>query len=663
MLMPIMKRPLALVARLICLSAFLTGGTTVGNAFAAGPVFNLGEVVVTAPEAGVEAVGSVHKVTSEEIAVRGARTLDQALDLVPGITVRTANAGSPRIDIRGLRTRHVQLLLNGIPINETYDGQFDPSTFGVENIQEVKVTTGGGSVLYGEGGNAGVINIITKNGEPGLHGSLGGEVGENDSSLGRFTLNGGTGEVSAFASGSIYDRDSYLLSDDFKPTADEDGNERENSDRSRKNLFGSVNWTPTDKTQLGISLQYRKDEFGIPPTTNYDKNDPLSKKPKYDRVDDLEGFATQIAFDQQLSDHYSSRGWIYFNRLNTLENRYDDETFTSQTKKGASQIDTTTTNTGLNLQFKRDWQEQGMTTLALIADNSEWDANGFEVGKTSTTTFDLQRDIQTYSLALQHEQQLQPQLGIVLGVGGHLQRQDDGGTEQDGSYLLGLHYDLGAETRLHANHSRKIRFPSIRQLYEVGSGNEHLSAERTLNYEVGIEQQLPAATSLAVTGFLMDAKDFIEKRDTTDQFENFEQYRFKGVEIVLENRALERLFLRATYSLLFAENRKADNTRDELQYRPRDKVTLEGQYRFPFGLTVNASLLYVARQYFYDSTWSVKGQLNDYTLVNLKLTQALLQQKLQLYVGADNLFDQDYEQSYGLPQPGRSLYAGLEYRF
>ncbi|MDY6878752.1 MAG: TonB-dependent receptor plug domain-containing protein [Thermodesulfobacteriota bacterium] len=41
--------------------------------------------------------------------------------------MRTGAQGIPRINLRGLRSRHVTLLLNGIPFNSTYDGQFDPS--------------------------------------------------------------------------------------------------------------------------------------------------------------------------------------------------------------------------------------------------------------------------------------------------------------------------------------------------------------------------------------------------------------------------------------------------------------------------------------------------------------------------------------------------------
>lgn len=636
----------------------------------AAPTYRLGEVVVTASQGGAEAVGTVHTVTASEIKARGAHTLDEALSLVPGLNTRTANAGTPRIDIRGFRTRHVLLLLDGIPINSTFDGQFDPSTFGVENIEKIKVTTGGASVLYGEGGNGGVINIITKKGARGLHGSIGGEAAEKDAYLGNFTLGGANATLDAFVSGSIYDRDGYRLSDDFTPTASEDGGERLNSDRKRRNLFTNLGWTPTADTMLGLSFQYRKDQFGIPPITNYSNSDPFVKKEKYDRVDNLEGYATQLAFDQQLQGPFSTRGWVYFNRLQMLENRYDDASLSTQVANGASRSNSTTDSTGVNFQLKADLQ-QGVATLALITDNSTWNADGFTVASSSggggggvtTTSFDLQRDVQVYSAALQYEVQPVKKLGLVFGIGQHFQKRDDHSQDNDFAYELGINYALLPATRLWASHARKVRFPSISQLYDVNSGNSDLSAERTLHYEAGVEQRLPAATSLTLTGYLIDAKDFIEKNDATDRYENFENYRFKGFEVAAENQYVEHLLLRVAYSYLDSEDRSSGSGKDELQYRPRDKFTLEGRYHFPWGMEAYASLLYVGHQYFYDKDNVQKKQLNDYTVVDLKLSQDLLEKQLSLYVGANNLFDKDYEQSYGLPQPGRTLYAGAEYRF
>jgi outer membrane cobalamin receptor len=58
-----------------------------------------------------------------------------------------------------------------------------------------------------------------------------------------------------------------------------------------------------------------------------------------------------------------------------------------------------------------------------------------------------------------------------------------------------------------------------------------------------------------------------------------------------------------------------------------------------------------------------KQKLNNYTLVDLKLNQAFLKKRLHIYLGVDNLFDQDYEEAYGFPQAGRTLYAGTEFHF
>jgi outer membrane receptor protein involved in Fe transport len=55
--------------------------------------------------------------------------------------------------------------------------------------------------------------------------------------------------------------------------------------------------------------------------------------------------------------------------------------------------------------------------------------------------------------------------------------------------------------------------------------------------------------------------------------------------------------------------------------------------------------------------------LNDYTVVNLKLDKKLINDKLNLYLGVDNLFDEDYEQSLGFPQSGRMIYGGFRFRF
>ena len=72
------------------------------------------------------------------------------------------------------------LLLDGVPFNSAFDQQFDPTLIPVENIARIKVTKGPSSVLYGQGGLGGVINIITKKGTRKTSGMAGMELGDHE---------------------------------------------------------------------------------------------------------------------------------------------------------------------------------------------------------------------------------------------------------------------------------------------------------------------------------------------------------------------------------------------------------------------------------------------------------------------------------------------------
>jgi outer membrane receptor protein involved in Fe transport len=145
--------------------------------------------------------------------------------------------------------------------------------------------------------------------------------------------------------------------------------------------------------------------------------------------------------------------------------------------------------------------------------------------------------------------------------------------------------------------------------------------------------------------------------------QNFQELYFKGVETALTTRAIDHAMLRIAYAYLYTEDKSDNATREELQYRPAHTLTVEASYAFGFGLTIYADLKHVEGQYFYDSTETLKKELDGFTVVDLKLNQKLGASGFSLYAGAENLLDEEYEESYLLPQPGRTLYAGMEYLF
>jgi vitamin B12 transporter len=629
----------------------------------------MAEIVVTAkPLSGSEAAGTVHRITAKQIREQGANTLDEALEMVPGVIVREGPEGTPRIDIRGFRTRHVQLFINGIPIRETFDDQFDPTTIPVENIAEIKVTTGGGSVLYGQGGNGGAIDIITKKGVQGVQGAISAEAGTGERYIGRGSVGAANDKVDAFVSASYYDRDHFntpRLHDTFEGAS----HERLNSDRTRYSFFGNLGYHISDKTQLGVTVSHDRGENGKPPVLDpVDPADPFAKKTKYERIDDLNNTLLQVALAGDPEGPFQYRAWVYYNQLFQEDNGYDTPTSNdpdtwTQIAKGAFHDKTDTRIKGISTQLKYQVGKAGTATLGLNGEKDSWELDGFSINNSGNQVVkDDKREVSFCSAALEYEHNFSDRLGGVVGYSRQFMNKDQVGDEDDFTYLIGAFWKVTDSTLLRANHARKVRFPSIKQLYDGSSANPDLNPEVTMHYEVGVEQDLPARSSLQLTGFYIKAEDFIEK-DSSDVNQNFQELYFKGIETALTTHAIDHAMLRIAYAYLYTEDKSDNATREELQYRPAHTLTVEASYAFGFGLTIYADLKHVEGQYFYDSTETLKKELDGFTVVNLKLNQKLGASGFSLYAGAENLLDEEYEESYLLPQPGRTLYAGMEYLF
>jgi outer membrane cobalamin receptor len=628
-------------------------------------VYELSEVVVSAQKPVSESSGTVYRITDQDIKIMGANNLEEALQLVPGITIRTGNAGTPRVDIRGFRTRHVQLLLNGVPMNDTYDGQFDPTAIPIEFVSEIKVISGAASVLYGSGGNGGVINIITRKGREGIHTYFSGEMFEYEGFLGKTFISVAKERFHAFISGGMYDREAFPLSDDFHATKDQSEEYRYNSDRRRKNVFANFGYDLSDQTSIGMTLHHTNGENGVPPITNFSKDDPFTKKIKYDRLDRMEGNLTQISFKHQKPEGFYFKGTAFVNQLDSLTNRYDDETYSEQLIKKSQQNNIETLISGFHAFMGKDMKQKGHLEMAFFSHDEQWETFGFEIINNKGGKEDIheKEDIQNFGIAASYNLVIQDKIRIVTEYAHHFSK--GASDENDFCYLLGMNMDILPQTTLKVSHAKKVRFPSLKQLYHINDGNSALTPENTFHYEIGLIQKLPLFTQLHLTGFYIEADDYIEK-DADERYENNDQYLFQGMEMSMDSHFLKELYLKFSYTWLDSEDQTEGSEKDELQHRPTHKVTCQANYSFPFGLKVYFDFLHVGRQFYYDSDNKApleKKQLNDYSIVNMKLTQKLSDENISVYLGADNLLDEDYEQSYGLPRPGRSIFGGFEWQW
>jgi vitamin B12 transporter len=103
-------------------------------------------------------------VTRAQLDAAGARTVIDALQLVPGIpTFRDfyGFANLANYGIRGASSAQTLVLVDGVAIAGASSGTIDLGTYPLVGVDRIEVVEGGGSTLYGTSAVGGVINIIT----------------------------------------------------------------------------------------------------------------------------------------------------------------------------------------------------------------------------------------------------------------------------------------------------------------------------------------------------------------------------------------------------------------------------------------------------------------------------------------------------------------------
>lgn len=110
---------------------------------------------------------AISVITAEDIRAAGARSIPDALRLVPGVDVSDLAYGNYAVSPRGFHgfiASHVLVLVDG---RQIYDSLFGGTLWGawpfqLEDIAQIEVIRGPGGVTWGANAANGVINIITK---------------------------------------------------------------------------------------------------------------------------------------------------------------------------------------------------------------------------------------------------------------------------------------------------------------------------------------------------------------------------------------------------------------------------------------------------------------------------------------------------------------------
>lgn len=251
--------------------------------------FVAGEIVVKDRAiATIEDASTTTEITDKDIKARGEKTLGDSLQMVPGIQVFTHSKGVTRFNMRGYDQDKVAMFLDGIPVNDVYEANFDISQIPVTNVARIVVNRGVSSALYGTNGAIGSINVVTKQPErPFAETNL--EYGQYQNYTLNMAQGAPIGNAYFWITGTVMNSDGYEVSQKLDkkerrkwfdklvpydlygqpfPGATlqavndylEDTGKWNHTDFTKYQVAGKLGYNFTDKIEAGVSASYYHNE-------------------------------------------------------------------------------------------------------------------------------------------------------------------------------------------------------------------------------------------------------------------------------------------------------------------------------------------------------------------------------------------------------------------
>jgi vitamin B12 transporter len=215
----------------------------------------LGALVVTAtrtPQLVGKVLADVSVIGREAIERQGAGSVADVLRNVQGIefTRNGDGASTTSVMIRGSNSRHVLVLIDGVPFDSQSSGGATWEAIPLQWVDRIEVVRGPASVAYGSGAMGGVVQIFTRKGKGAPHIEAG--LGLSDLGLanGDFSLMGAVGDWDYAVGVAAESSDGFSSRADASPATvagDRDGHVSNSSHLK-------LGWRPVADQQVQLSL-------------------------------------------------------------------------------------------------------------------------------------------------------------------------------------------------------------------------------------------------------------------------------------------------------------------------------------------------------------------------------------------------------------------------
>lgn len=590
---------------------------------------------------------SVSVISSEDLEHKQIQRVSDALREVPGMNV--VQTGSPgqltSVFMRGLPSQDMQVLLDGIPINQGLAGQFDFANLTTDNIDRIEIARGPQSTIYGPRALAGVVQIFTKRGDgpPGI--TVSEEGGTYDTFRETLSSDGKLGDFDYSLGASRVDTD----------------NARPNNAYRNTSAIGDIGWSPDEHARIGGLFMYSESETGNP-------NSTLNPRP-------IDHFLTEKWFiaphvDLRLADWWEHK--LIFDRDNERQvNNPNQDGFVGATRA----LFQRTTIDYQNQLRPTSWFSLTTGMFYNRIDSREERPFISQIfGAQPTFVSDLTTEVAGFVEATANFQNL------IFVAGGRMDSFNDFGDVW--TYRVAGSYKIDkTDTTLHASVATGFSPPSSQdKIFRFNPNPSQplppLEPEKDFGWDAGVEQRLwDRRIIVGATYFHNDLSNVIGFNGSFETL-NLGAAETQGVETELRATPLTNLVLTASYTYLEAE--KTDNANitqpqgSRLPRRPRNEIYLSGSYLWwgKLRTTIEAKWVNAREELNFGGP---NFDVEDYNFVNIA-AEYEINPHLLLFGRVDNLTGEHYSEVHELvfvPRPlvsdfpalGTALYGGMKLRF
>jgi len=604
---------------------------------------------------------SVSVVTARERDEQQQFFIPELLDNEPGVYLR--RLGGPgqwsSLTIRGAGSQHVQYQYNGFPLRDAADTQstlqyFIEDLYAGSNLRQVEILKGSQSTLYGSQAMAGVVNIITDKWKQGTGAEVRSEFGAKNTYL----VNG---RLFHGQEGFYVDFNPIYLTSDGEKYGGDHGYYYENLGFTAGAGF---RFTP-DLTLEFSSIYYDTDLALSKVTPSLDANGDLVTNiadPEKHREGLLAQYGLTLNHTVSPCWNYSVRGayteterHYFWSRADGNRSNYDGSTAYVETQHHFSVTDWLGLLVGLDYEHStydgREPRNPNSGDFSPVKFEHDW----YTWDVFSSAGFKLLEE------------------SLFINVGGRFTDH-----ERFDSRLVGelsaayLHKPWG--TKIHGQVGSGYRTPSLYEIYGgylfrgnlITIGNPDLEPEKSLGWEIGVEQALLGEVlKVGLTWFRMQFDKLIIYDGFTNRYANANEAVAQGFETYLKLRPHARVRLDLAYTYTDSKYRNRDD--DEWirkEYLPRNKVSGLLALNLPCDVTASLRALWQDEKIvpLYTPAWSrVRWEEPSVVTVDAALSWTFLK-KYQAFLRVENLLDEDYTES-AYAMPGRSFFGGVKFSF